>query len=239
LDLHLEGQPLRLNIKKKDKNMRQFKLILGAFAFLMASVVSASAINVGISATSYSFSGDGTETVNDGTDSNTNTGSQDADVTVGSVFVEGETDGGWVIGLEYIPVSAEFVSSSKTQTNITDADSSTESKTQKVEGDLDNHTTLYVDTPTYMGLYLSAGVMSVNVTSNESIGTGSTYDNDTIYGTKVGIGYKADVTGNMYIKLEAAYSDYETIEISATNTDNKVTGDLDATSAKLSIGYKF
>ena len=90
-----------------------------------------------------------------------------------------------------------------------------------------------------MGLYLSAGVMSVNVTSNESIGTGSTYDNDTIYGTKVGIGYKADVTGNMYIKLEAAYSDYETIEISATNTDNKVTGDLDATSAKLSIGYKF
>ena len=61
----------------------------------------------------------------------------------------------------------------------------------------------------------------------------------TIFGTKIGLGYKSDVTDNMYIKLEAAYSDYETIEISASNTDNKVTGDLDATSAKLSIGYRF
>ena len=108
---------------------------------------------------------DGTETVSDGGAGNTNTGSQDQDVTVGSIFVEGEMDNGWVIGLEYIPVSAEFVSSSKTQTNITSAAGATESKTQKVEGDLDNHTTLYIDTPTYMGLYLSAGVMSIDVTS--------------------------------------------------------------------------
>ncbi len=219
--------------------MSKIKTILGAFAFLVLGAVSAHAVNVGISVTGYSFSGDGTETVTDGTDINTNTGSQDADVTVGSLFVEGEMDNGWTLGLEYIPFSAEFVSSSKTQTNVTTAAGATESKTQKVEGDLDHHTTLYLDTPTYMGAYLSLGVMSVNVTSNESIGTGSTYDDDTIFGTKIGIGYKSDVTGNMYIKLEAAYSDYETIEISASNTDNKVTGDLDATSAKLSVGYRF
>lgn len=205
----------------------------------MVSVVSASAINVGISTTAYQFSGDGTEKVSDGGATNTNTGSQDNDVTVGSIFVESEMDNGWTLGIEYIPVGAEFVSSSKTQTNITSAASATESKTQKVEGELDNHTTLYIDTPTYMGVYLSAGVMSIHVSSNESIGTGSTYGDTTIFGTKLGIGYKADVTDSMYIKIEAAYSDYETIELSATNTNNKVTGDLDATSGKLSIGYRF
>ena len=34
---------------------------------------------------------------------------------------------------------------------------------------------------------------------DESIGTGSTYGDTTIFGTKLGIGYKADVTDNMYI----------------------------------------
>lgn len=220
--------------------MNKFKLIISAFTFLVFATVNASAVNIGISGAIMDFDGDGTEKV---AGENSNTGSASETVGVPSIFIETESDSGWVFGIDYIPVGAEFVSESKSQTNITSAASATETLTQKVEGDLDNHITFYVETPAFSlgptGVFLKAGVISVDVTSNESIGTGSTYGNDTIFGTTVGLGFKGDLPGNAYYKLEAYYSDYETIELSATNTTNSVTGDIDAQSAKLSIGYRF
>ena len=221
--------------------MNKFKLIISAFTFLVFATVNASAVNVGISGAIMDFDGDGTET--SGTAANTNTGSASETVGVPSIFIESEFDNGWVFGIDYIPVGAEFVSESKTQTNITSIASATESLTQKVEGDLDNHITFYIETPAFSvgptGVFLKAGFISVDVNSNESIGTGSTYGNDTIFGTTVGVGFKGDLAGNAYYKLEAFYSDYETIELQSTNTTNSVTGDIDAQAAKLSIGYRF
>ena len=216
--------------------MNKFKLIISAFTFLVFATVNASAVNVGISGAIMDFDGDGTET--SGTAANTNTGSASETVGVPSIFIENEFDNGWVFGVDYIPVGAEFVSESKTQTNITSIASATESLTQKVEGDLDDHITFYIEKEVYNGVYLKGGLISVQVTSNESIGTGSTYGNDTIFGHTGGIGYKYDL-GSMYIKAEVAYNDYETINLSATNTNNSVTGDIDVTTAKLAIGYKF
>ena len=96
----------------------------------------------------------------------------------------------------------------------------------------------YVEKEVMSGIYLKGGVISVNVTSNESIGTGSSYGDDTIFGTTVAAGYKYDMD-QMFIKAEVAYSDYETIKLSATNTTNTAEGDIDAIIGKIAIGYKF
>ena len=204
------------------------------FAFLVTS--NANAFSVGIGIAEWDVDGSGTENVQ-GVNDNTGTHSETIS-GVPSIFIESEPNNGWVFGLDFIPVGAEFISSSKTQTNVTTAAGATESKTQKVEGDLDNHLTFYVEKEVAPGIYLKGGVISVDVTSNESIGTGSEYGNDTIYGWTGGLGYKHDM-GSMFIKAELTYNEYETIELSSSNTTNSVEGDIDATTGKIAVGYKF
>ena len=213
--------------------------ILGSFLILLFATVKANAGAVGVSISQWDVDGTGTEKIYAGGGENSNTGSNQETISgVPSIFVESSPENGWVFGLDYIPVGAEFISTSKTQTNITSAVSATESKTQKVAGDLDQHITFYVEKEVMSGIYLKGGVISVNVTSNESIGTGSSYGDDTIYGTTVAAGYKYDMD-QMFIKAEVAYSDYETIKLSATNTTNTAEGDIDAIIGKIAIGYKF
>jgi hypothetical protein len=44
---------------------------------------------------------------------------------------------------------------------------------------------------------------------------------------------------NLFIKLEASINEYDDIQLSSSNTTNTVTGDFDATSGKISVGYSF
>ena len=54
----------------------------------------------------------------------------------------------------------------------------------------------------------------------------------------IGLGLKGDLPyGSLYYKGEVTYTDFETYE--ADGAGNKVSADLDATTARLSIGYKF
>ncbi len=216
--------------------MKKLTLAISSLLILLFTTFNANAISVGVSLIQSDFDGTGTEKVG-GTNSNTGSASKTTDY--GSLFFESNpSDNGWVVGIDWIPASATFVSESKTQTNITSAVSATETKTQKVEADIDNHLTLYVEKEVYNGVYLKAGVIQVDITTNESIGTGSTYPDDELFGHTYGIGYRYNMD-NLFIKLEAAYSDYDSIDLSATNTTNTVTGDFDATSGKISIGYSF
>ena len=216
--------------------MRKLTLAFSSLLFLFFTAFNANAISVGVSVIQSDFDGTGTEKVG-GT--NSNTGSASKSASYGSVFFESTpSDTGWVVGIDWIPGSATFVSESKTQTNVTDADSTTESLTQKVAADLDNHLTLYVEKDIYNGVYVMAGLIKVDVTTNESIGTGSTYPDDELLGQTYGIGYRYNMD-NLFIKLEANISEYDDIELSATNTTNTVTGDFDATSGKISVGYSF
>ena len=216
--------------------MRKFLTSLSSTLLLILWSASAKAGSIGISGKVMEIDGSGSETVEN---ANKNTGGSSSEtVTVGSIFLESEQNNGWVLGFDWIPGSAEFVNQSKTQTNVTSAAGATESKTQKVSGDIENHVTIYVEKDVYNGLYLKVGGQSVDIVSTENIGTGSTYPDDTIYGYTVGAGYRYDLD-NMFIKFEYVYQDYETISLEATNTNNSVEGDIDAHTGKISIGYKF
>ena len=217
--------------------MKKLLVLISSIGILLFATIKANAASIGISAAVTEFDGSGTETV-DGMNKNTGGSSSETVAGIPSIFIESDPQNGWVFGIDFIPVSAEFVSESKAQTSIANLNSGTTSHTQKVEGDLENHITFYLEKDIYNGVYLKGGLSSVDVISNESLGTGSTYGDDRILGYMLGVGYRYDLD-TMFIKLEASMTDYESIELSATNTTNTATGDVDATTGKLSIGYKF
>tara|TARA_B100001996_G_scaffold11861_1_gene9921 strand:+ start:1422 stop:2075 length:654 start_codon:yes stop_codon:yes gene_type:complete len=217
--------------------MKKLLVLISSLGILFFATINANAASIGISAAVTGFDGDGEETV-DGMNKNTGGSASQTVSGIPSIFIESDPENGWVFGIDYIPVGAEFVSESKAQTSIANLNSGTTSHTQKVEGELENHITFYIEKDVYNGVYLKGGISSVDVISNESLGTGSTYGDDRILGYMYGIGYRYDMD-TMFIKLEASVTEYDSIELSATNTTNTATGDVDATSGKLSIGYKF
>jgi len=202
----------------------------------------ANAASIGVTYEFASVDGSGTEYV--ATDAkgtaNANTGTSSKDVDIGSIFIETSTsDWGLRIGAAYVPGGAEFVNKSSTQTNVTDADETTESKTQTIKGEFENHMTLYAEKDLFSLLYVKAGLTHVDIKSLESIGTGSVYDDDKVFGYVLGLGLRHQFDNGIFFKAEASKNEYDQIKVVATNTGNYAVGDIDSTSGSFSIGKNF
>jgi len=216
--------------------MKKLLTTLTSLIFALFVSANANAASVGVSVSVMDIEGDGKETVG-GTNANTG-GSSSETAEAPSIFIEtSPSDSGWVVGLDWIPASAEFVNQSKTQTNVTTAAGATESKTQKVAADLDNHITFYIEKSLAGGFYAKAGIIHVDITTNESIGTGAEYGDTDLFGRTFGVGYRYDM-GNLFMKLEASMSDYDEIELTSSS-GNRAEGDIDVTAGRLAIGYSF
>ena len=200
------------------------------------------------------------ETRSDGAESRKADHTEEA--LIPSLFVEynlgeiGNIGDGWVVGLDYVPIKPELGDESRTITDcsVDDACPGTvvgingvgDTVTQKAKADLKYHTTLYVETPGFWGgFYGKAGGIMALVQTEENLGTGAEYGNETILGAVAGIGFKRYM-GNLLTKLEASYTAYETINISCTNNETtntpgcgKITADPEALALSFSIGYAF
>ena len=212
------------------------KLLSIVSSLILVSTITAYAeIGIGISGAMMSIDGDGTETTR--TSGQVNNGSHSEDVTVPEVFIELLGDNGGAFGVSYIP-TRDLGSKSRSDTNA-DGDTGT----YKAQAELDNVLKVYGDMP--LGSlaggtpYLSVGVQHVELVTLESLNSGATYPNKNLFGYSIGLGLKGDVPygSNLYYKGEVTYTDFETYE--ADGAGNKVSADLDATTARLSIGYKF
>ena len=169
-----------------------------------------------------------------------------------SVFVEynlgeiGNIGDGWVVGLDYIPIKPEIGDETRSGTDMEKDEIAGVAYNTKAKADLKYHTTLYVETPGFWGgFYGKAGGLMTLVQTEENLGTGAEYGNETILGAVAGIGFKRYM-GNLLTKLEASYTAYETINISCTNNETtntpgcgKITADPEALALSFSIGYAF
>ena len=211
------------------------KLLSIVSSLILVSTIAAKAeIGMGISGAFVSVDGDGSETTR--TSGQVNKGTHSEDLAVPEVFIELIGDNGGALGVSYIP-TRDLGSKSRSDTN-TDGDTGT----YKAQAELDNVLKLYGDMP--LGSlaggtsYLSVGVQHVELVTLESLNSGATYPNKNLFGYSVGLGLKGDLPyGSLYYKGEVTYTDFETYE--ADGAGNKVSADLDATTARLSIGYKF
>jgi hypothetical protein len=224
------------------------KMILTLFLGLLMFISKASAeigVNVGISgqlglyaATATEFD-EGTHGTTSGPDE-TNKESEFLGLGYGSIFIEKTLGQYLLVGIDYVPSALE-TETSETIVNDKGATDASTKKTNKVQVDFEDLTTYYVGLNLGdSGAYVKAGIVTVDVITNESLGTGSTYGNTDLDGTLIGLGYNRDFDNGMFVRAEGAYTEFDGASVTSSTTVNKITlNSLDGVTGKISIGKSF
>jgi hypothetical protein len=224
------------------------KMILTLFLGLFMFTTKASAelgINVGISgqlglyaATATEFD-EGTNGTTSGPDE-TNKESEFLGLGYGSIFIEKTLGQYLLVGIDYVPSALE-TETSETIVNDKGATDASTKKTNKVQVDFEDLTTYYVGLNLGdSGAYVKAGIVTVDVITNEKMGTGSTYGNTDLDGTLIGLGYNRDFDNGMFVRAEGAYTEFDGASVTSSTTVNKITlNSLDGVTGKISIGKSF
>ena len=214
------------------------KIIITIFSSLFLFTVASAevGINLGISGNLGAFQATGSETEND------EKNKEDAVGAAGwaSIFLEKTLGDRISIGIDYVPSALETETSERVVQDLAAA-GAYNSRTNKIQVDFEDLTTLYLTANITDNLYAKAGMMQVDVITKETLGTGSAYGNTSLDGTLLGLGYNATFADSMFVRLEGNYMSFDSASLtSTTNSDNKVSiDDLNGVSAKLSIGKSF
>ena len=158
--------------------------LLSGLYFLSTSASAEMGMNIGASGTMGLFGATETHSVDSGAlAGSTAEDSEIAAVAYGSLFIEKEL-GMITLGVEYVPTAFESdtAETAKQDKRTDDVETITES-TNKVQVDLENMYTLYVSFNVTDNAYVRAGISSIDVMTNEDLGTGSSYGNTSLDGT--------------------------------------------------------
>ena len=192
-------------------------------------------VNIGASMNAGVFHGTGEENENGEKSKEDATGA----AAYASIFVEAGGDR-FAVGIDYVPgglssETAETVTMDKTTTDTQTA------KTNTVAVDFEDLTTLYVSLSLTENFYVKAGMVTVDVITNESLATGSKYNNGDLDGTMYGIGYHTEFGNGMFARFEGTVMDMGGQKLtSTTNSDNTVElKDVVGATGKISIGKSF
>ena len=221
------------------------KLIL-AVTIAMFSFSSANAelgVNIGISGQMGLFAASATErdtgthgTTTDSTE--TNSESEYLGLGWASVFIE-KSLGRAFIGVDYVPSALETETKEERRNDKTTSDTRSV-VTNKIQVDFEDLTTIYLGVNLTDNLYAKAGMMTVDVLTNETLGTGSTYGNTDLDGTMFGVGYNATNDSGLFLRVEGNYLEFDGASVTSANGVNKIALDsLDGVSGKLSVGKSF
>ena len=193
----------------------------------------------GVSLALTKINADGTETEG----GEKNNGSTDHTTFIPSLFAEFAYSDTISVGLDYIPFKADVSDKTKsrtdTETSVTGTTTTTStSRSQSAQAELSNHVTLYTNYMFTDVAYVKAGVAFVQLKTDETLGTGSKYGNEDIYGGVIGLGAKS---GNS--RFELVYTDYEDVSLTSSvartgvTTNNKIEADLDTVAFKYSYAF--
>jgi hypothetical protein len=218
-----------------------FALIFGAFTSANAD----KGINIGISAATGIFETEGHET-EDGEILPNESGM--AVAAWGSIFIEKTLGDRFRIGLDYVPMALESETAERKTNEKTVGTSNTAvDVTNTIQADFEDFTTLYAAINLTEDLYIKAGIVQVDVTTNEKLGTGGIYNNTELDGTMVGAGYQKDLDNGVFLRAEGSYVTFDgtTLTNQFTNiTSGQTAGtvvvdDLNGLQGRISIGKSF
>ena len=186
-------------------------LLASMFFFSQASAVN---LNVGISGSAGVFHATGEE--NEAGE----LASKDAAGTAGwgSVFLELAASDRIALGVEYVPYALDTESTLNEQ-----VDGGTVT-TNTMQVDFENLASAYLLLNLTENLYVRAGILQVDVVTNESLGTGSAYNDTDLEGTIGAVGYSLKNDDGVFFRVEGNYMSFDDETLtSTTNSDNKVT----------------
>ena len=221
--------------------MRKILVTLILSLFTMGTASAEIGVNVGISGQLGLFAASATEkdTGSHGTttgDDETNSDSDFIGLGYASIFIEKEL-GPLTIGVDYVPDALETETAEQTTTDKTTS-ATAASVTNKVQVDFEDLTTVYAALNLgESGAYVKAGHVMVDINTNESLGTGSTYGNTDITGVALGVGYSNDFGNGMFIRAEGTYMEFDGTSLTSSSGSQKITLDnLDGVTGKISVG---
>jgi hypothetical protein len=222
------------------------KLLVSTFLSLFAFTAASAevGVNVGVSGQIGLFAASATETdvgtrlTTSGSDEKNNAADHIA-IGYASIFVEKDLGDRITIGVDYVPDSLDSETSESIRYDATTG--AVSAKENKVQASFEDLTTVYVNLNITENFYVKAGYSTVDIITNESLATGSTYGNTDTSGTLLGFGSNMNLDNGIFIRAEATYTQYDGVKLtSQTNSSNSVAVDsLDGVSGKLSIGKSF
>ena len=207
-------------------------IILALFAFAPSSM--AMDFSAGVSANGGLFAATARES---STETQSAEDTEIAGVGYTSIFAEVDF-GKFAVGFDIVTEGLESDTVETTKLDHTTTATRT-SKTNKLKVEFDKLTTGYVAFNITDNAYIKAGVMSVDVLTQEDLGTGGSYGDTSLDGAMFGFGVHNQMD-NLFWRLEANYLEFDGVTVSSTNSDNSVSvNSLDGLTAKISIGTSF
>ena len=171
--------------------------------------------------------------------------------SMGSIFAEYsfERFNGLTFGVDYLPGSADVNSQNlkRTDQELSETGTSvavTAAVSRTAQAEIENHLTYYAELPIHGGLYVKAGIASMDVNTTETNKDNSAYGNTSVDGSLFGVGYKNDFGTRGYYKVEGTHTAYDTIKLTQTGAStgsvaNTITADLDVTKLTFGVGIRF
>ena len=227
--------------------------------FLIATVVLLGSISlanaeqyrVGISVLGGAFEADGAKEIFSGDHSSNTTSTKrtinakdekdnaEGAFVLGSVFAEFQATDQLSVGVSYVPHSSD----SETAENIQNREvgAFTAQKTNTVKVSFEDLVTVYALANLNENVYAKVGFLQVDLITEENLGTGGAYGNDTLDGYTIALGYNMDLADGMFVRAEAAYLEIDGTTLTNTNDSNKsVSADgITGYGAAVSVGKSF
>ena len=214
------------------------KIIITIFALLFATAsysIEKPTFSAGLSVAGGVFEADGASEKN--ADATKTASEDDAEALygIGSIFLEAKFNDKFILGVDYVPHSLD----TETTENVQDEGGS--NKTNTVQIDFEDYTTIYAAVFLNDNIYAKAGYVQVDAITNESLGTGGAYGNETFDGYTLGLGYNRDLDNGAFVRFEGNYTEFDGVTSTNTvDTTKSITVDgITGYGAKISIGKNF
>ena len=221
-------------------------VLLGSISFANAEM-----FRVGVSVFGGKFEADGAKEIFSGDhSSNTTTTKVTKDAkdendtaegafALGSVFAEFAANDQLSLGVSYVPHSSSSETAENTQNKEVHAFTAEATNTVKVS--FEDLVTVYALAKVNENFYLKAGVLQVDLITEENLATGGAYDNDTLEGFTIGLGYNMDLPDGMFVRAEVAHMEIDGTTLTNKNdTTKSVSADgLTGLGAAVSVGKSF
>ncbi|MDC1053349.1 hypothetical protein OAP89_02255 [Candidatus Pelagibacter sp.] len=234
--------------------MKKINTILAAVsALLMLTVTSANSVEfkAGVSANGMAAYANAKETLKGSGAKSGRTTNEEAVLATSfaSVFAEVSSEElmGLGIGVSYAPDVVELNKDTRHIGNsVADTGNDAVGGAQVVDGKVTDLVSIYLKLPVGdSGAYVKAGYVQATMTTNESLATGSKYENIDMTGTQVGGGYEGSLGDMAFWRAEGTYQMWEDMSASGSESDgddttkNKITAEMGSITGTLSVGMKF
>ena len=215
------------------------KKIITAIVILLGTISTASAdlgINVGIAGNTSIWHATGVEQ-----NTNDTTQTEDAVGVAGydSYFIEKTLGSRITIGYEHTPDALTTDTAENERAGNTAVIGGKESLINSVQLKFENLDMMYVHLNISESVYVKLGQTSVDVITNESLATGSTYSDFSLDGSLVGAGYNKSFSNGIFLRGEFNLLEFDDSG-KKTSIDNTVQlNGLEGAQAKFALGYSF